>query len=107
MPFPLDIKFVRRAEAALGIAFPSGFIRRMLADNGGEQFVQLVGDTFQLFPFFDDSDKKRLKRTCNDIVRETGKARECAGFPPNAVAIGADGGGNYLCSCLTPRILSD
>lgn len=96
MPFPVDIKFVRRAEAALGIAFPASFIKKMLKENGGELFVPDVDDYFQLFSFFDDSDKKRLARTCSDIVKETAKAREWRGFPAGAVAIGTDAGGNLL-----------
>ena len=40
--------------------------------------------------------KKRLKRTCNDVVRETKSANDWPDFPPNAVAIGANGGGDQL-----------
>jgi hypothetical protein len=47
-------------------------------------------------PSFDDSDRKRLKRTCNDIVRETTSARKGGWFPPEAIAIGHNGGGDKL-----------
>lgn len=66
----------------------------MMADNGGE--VETPPDSWQLYPFFDSSDKKRLKRTCNDITRETITARESFGFPSDAIAIGGNGSGDHL-----------
>lgn len=66
----------------------------MMADNGGA--VETSSDVWELYPFFDTSDKKRLKRTCNDILRETASSKEWNGFPANAVAIGANGCGDRL-----------
>jgi hypothetical protein len=67
----------------------------MVRVNGGG--VQMsMDDGWQLYPFQDSSDRKRLARTCNDIVRETLSARNRPGFPPNAVAIGDNGGGDVL-----------
>lgn len=43
----------------------------MKRDNGGE--VDTDDDTWVLYPFFDNSDRTRLKRTCNDIARETNR----------------------------------
>ena len=63
-----------------------------MKDNGGE--IETSPDVWQLYPFCDTSDKKRLKRTCSDIVRET--ARAWPGFPDGAVAIGSNGGGDQL-----------
>jgi hypothetical protein len=62
--------------------------------NGGE--LQIGDDCFQLIPFLDTSDRKRLARSCNDIVRESARMREWEGFPPNAFVIGTNGGGDYL-----------
>lgn len=63
--------------------------------NGGT--VHTSSDAFQLFPFFDATDRKRIQRTCGSIDRETLAARKtCCGFPPEAVAIGANGGGDLL-----------
>ena len=45
---------------------------------------------------FDTSDRKRLKRTSNDIVRETNSAKAWTGFPNDAVAIGCNDCGDYL-----------
>jgi len=66
----------------------------MAKANGGD--VQTPPDAWVLYPIFDTSDKKRLKRTCNDVVRETQSAKEWPDFPPDAVAIGANGGGDQL-----------
>ena len=94
MPFPVDVAYVKSAEAKLDVAFPLGFVARMVLENGGE--IQIEGDLWWLHPFLDTSDKTRLKRTCNDIVRETESARKWRGFPPNAVAIAANGTGDQL-----------
>ncbi len=54
-------------------------------------------DKFELFPFLDASDRKRIQRTCGSIDRETNTARkDWCGLPPDAVAIGANGGGDLL-----------
>ncbi len=106
MPFPVDIKYVTEAERKLGIKFPASFVVRMVKNNGGEFATPL--DSWNLYPFLDTSDRKRLKRTCNDIVTETRKDRERPGFPPEAVAIGANGGGDELVlmpSADAPKIL--
>ena len=94
MPFPVDSVFVDRAAQKLGIRFPLGYIVRMQRANGGD--VEAVNDMWQLFPIFDDSDKTRIKRTCNDVVRETRLARTWPRFPPDAVAIASNGTGDKL-----------
>lgn len=94
MPFPVDIKFVNEAERKLGVKYPAAFVLCMVKNNGGE--VSTPSDTWQLYPFLDTSDRKRLKRTCNDIVHETKEAREWSGFPKDAIAIGTNGGGDQL-----------
>jgi hypothetical protein len=95
MPFPLDVRFVREAEAALGLALPPGYVARMCRDNGGE--VAVGQDAFRLHPIRDPSDRKRLARTSNDILRETAAARQrWPGFPPDALAVGSNGAGDML-----------
>jgi hypothetical protein len=95
MPFPVDIKWVNQTESKLGVKFPPGFVVVMVAKNGGS--VETSIDSFELFPFFDGSDKKRIQRTCNSIERETLLARKSSpGFPADAVAIGSNGGGDLL-----------
>ena len=94
MPFPLDEKYIKETESELNIKFPPEFKNRMIKLNGGE----LVTDEFEfeLYPFFDKSDKKRISRTFNHIGLETKNAREWNGFPENGIAIGSDGFGNLI-----------
>lgn len=94
MPFPVDIKYVKEAERKLGVRFPAAFVVRMVKNNGGE--LSTPTGCWHLHPFLDTSVRKRLRRTCNDIVLETKKAREWPDFPPDVVAIGANGTGDQL-----------
>jgi len=94
VPFPVDIKSIHDAELKLGVRFPASFVSKMVKLNGGS--VRIASDIFELHPFLDASDRKRLARTCNDIVRETTSARGWRGFPETAVNIGANGGGDLL-----------
>ena len=94
MPFPVDEKYILQSEQKLGVTFPASFREKMMKENGGS--VATPPDAWDLYPFMDTSDKKRLKRTCNDIVRETAVAKEWTGFPQCAVAIGANGCGDQL-----------
>lgn len=64
----------------------------MSADNGGE--VTLGDEAWFLYPVFDDTDKKRLKRTYQDVVHETTETRGWPGFPEGGVAIAGNGGGD-------------
>ena len=94
MPFPVEGKFIRATEEKLGVKFPLSFLARMQSANGDE--ICACEETWQLHPFFDDSDKKRLIRTCNDIVRETMSERLLNWFPKDGVAIGDNGTGDKL-----------
>jgi hypothetical protein len=94
MPFPVAEEFIVETERKLGVTFPEAFRSRMSRNNGGE--FSTADDDWELYPFFDTSDRKRLSRTSNHIVRETTAAREWRGFPPEAVAIGANGFGDQL-----------
>src|SRR5438270_839722 len=94
MPFPLNHKYVQQAQEKLGRALPLGYIAHMCRSNGGE--VPVKTDVFILFPILDSTDRKRLARTCNDIVRETTVARDWPYFPPDALAIGGNGTGDKL-----------
>lgn len=94
MPFPVEARFIEDTERELGVQFPEGFKTKMMQMNGGE--VKVSGDVWQLFPFWDKSDKKRLSRTCNHIGLETMNARNAWGFPPDAIAIAANGSGDHL-----------
>lgn len=95
MPFPVDAKWISQTEEKLGVRFPASFVTAMSKMNGGSVTTRI--DHFELFPFLDASDRKRIQRTCSSIDRETNNARkECYGFPTDAVVIGANGGGDLL-----------
>jgi hypothetical protein len=94
MPFPVDEKYIYETEQELNTKFPTKFKQRMMNNNGGE--FKSGELEFELYPFFDKSDNKRISRTCNHIGLETKNAHEWKGFPETAVAIGSDGFGNQL-----------
>ena len=94
MPFPLDEKWIRAAEEALGKSLPDDYKGRLIRDNGGE--LEAEGDIWFLHPILDQSDRKRVKRTCNHILLETKNANEWPGFPPEAVAIATNGSGDIM-----------
>jgi len=52
--------------------------------NGGNT----TDDRWILHPIADASDRTRLKRTANHVIRETEAARQHPGFPKNAIVIG-------------------
>ena len=85
---------LRRAEEGIGLALPVTLRSRLIRENGGE--IQAADDIWQLFPVQDTSDRKRLSRTANHVLRETSEARKWPTFPPDAVAIAGNGTGDYL-----------
>lgn len=94
MPFPVNAEYIELTEEKLGAKFPHSFRVKMEKENGGE--VQTPPDAWELYPFFDTSDRKRTKRTSNDIIRETESAKNWIGFPEQAIAIGSNGCGDQL-----------
>ena len=94
MAFPIDEKHIIDTEKELGLTFPTSFKQKMIKSNGGE--ITFKNIVWQLFPFFDKSDKKRISRTCNHIISETLEAKQWVGFPEKAIAIASDGYGNKL-----------
>ncbi len=94
MPFPIDEKYIIETESELNVKFPLEFKNRMKKSNGGKLVTNEF--EFELYPFFDKSDRKRISRTCNHIALETKNAREWNGFPEYGIAIGSDGFGNLI-----------
>ena len=94
MPFTLDERFIVAAEQKLGAALPYSYRQAMMASNGGQVLVH--DDVWDLHPILDTSDRKRVKRSCNDILYETAFMRDWPGWPENALAIGENGGGDRL-----------
>lgn len=85
MPWPVEQKYIDEAQLALGTRFPRNLVARLRKLNGGE--VRHEGQTWWFHPVWDKSDKRRLSRTSNDIVRETAYARTLPEFPPGGVVI--------------------
>ncbi len=94
MAFTTTEEHVRRAEQELGLTLPPAYRARLLRDNGGD--VEAADDTWQLFPVQDTTDRKRVSRTANHLLREMTEARTWPQFPKSAVAIAANGNGDYL-----------
>lgn len=94
MTFPIELKYIIETEKELGIEFPINFKTKMIQENGGEFATE--EDEWQLFPFFDKSDNKRISRTCNHIVLETKNAKEWTNFPVDGIAIASNGCGDNL-----------
>jgi hypothetical protein len=92
--FPVNIKYIIETEQELGIVFPDSFKFKMTKENGGELMAE--DEAWQLFPFFDKSDNKRISRICNHIVLETKQARSWANFPTNGITIASNGSGDNL-----------
>ena len=94
MPFPLDPKWISAMETEMGVKFPPLYKGKLLKENGGE--VDADGDLWWLYPVFDQSDKKRISRTCNSIAKETAGDRGRPDFPVGGVSIGNNGSGDVL-----------
>lgn len=94
MPFPVDIKYIIETEQVIGLAFPDSFKAKMTQENGGELMTK--DDDWQVIPFFDKSDKKRISITCNHILLETKQARSWDNFPSNGITIASNGSGDFL-----------
>ncbi len=86
MSFPLDLDRIHDIEKTLGRRLPASYVAHMQQANGGNT----PGDAWILHPIADTSDRTRLKRTANHILRETEKARQYPGLPKDALVIGED-----------------
>ena len=94
MSFPVDSKWIAETERKLNVRFPAAFVVAMSRMNGGS--VSTDVDDFELYSFLDQSDRKRIRRTCSSICRETASNRNWDHFPQHLVVIGHNGGGDLL-----------
>lgn len=94
MPFDLDESFISAAEQLLGATLPEAYRGTMLKKNGGE--LEIEDDVWQQYPIADTSDRKRISRTINHIIKETQHLKSWPGFPEEAVAIAGNGSGDQL-----------
>lgn len=94
MAFDLAEAWIAETEARLGARLPASYRAAMMRRNGGS--IEAEDEEWTLYPIRDGSDRKRLARTCNDILGETASCRAWDGFPATALAIGGNGGGDQL-----------
>ena len=97
MPLPTEESRIASTEAEIGRRLPDDLRARLLEDNGGE--IEAGGIVWHLHPVFDDSDKRRLRRTATaHVVHETREAREAFEdlLPADAVVVANNGGGDLL-----------
>ena len=94
MPFELEERFVIAVEQELEASLPYSYRRAMMMSNGGR--VLAYDDVWDLYPILDTSDRKRLKRSCNDILHETEFMRDWPGWPEHALAIASNGTADRL-----------
>ena len=92
----LDPKYIGEAEEALGTRFPAAYRSLFAHQNGGTHYDEPNDEWWRLLPIRDSSDRKRLARTCNDVVYETNVWRKWDGAPQDGVCIALDGSGDAL-----------
>ena len=103
MPLQVNSRYIDAAESKLRLAFPPAYRNRITMRNGGE--IEFAAEPWFLHPISDDSDFDRLRRSWDDVVRQTEVARRWCGFPQDAVSIADNGGGDRL--ILVPGAGSD
>jgi SMI1 / KNR4 family (SUKH-1) len=74
MPFALTEDELRKTESELGAVLPASYRESMKQSNGGA--VEVGGDTWELFPIRDQSNRKLLSRTANHVLCETQSAQK-------------------------------
>jgi hypothetical protein len=91
---------IEEAEGELGRQLPVALRDRLMRDNGGEIEVDgYPGDNpiWYLLPVWDPSDRRRIARTANHIVRETREAHDTIGdLPAGSIVIADNGTGDLL-----------
>ncbi|PSV99570.1 SMI1/KNR4 family protein [Photobacterium lipolyticum] len=94
MPFNLSEEQLVLTEKELGTKLPHEYREAMKLDNGGE--ASTAEDDWEFYPIKDSSDRKRLSRTCNNIINETESCKGFGNFPEEALAIAGNGLGDQM-----------
>jgi hypothetical protein len=95
MGYPVGESLIREAEARLGRSLSVGLRERLIKNNGGS--VRTADDDWGLFPVWDPTDRRTMRKTASHIVAETHQARTgWTGFPSDAVAVASNGAGDLL-----------
>lgn len=82
---------IAAAESQLGQRLPTRLRERLSLQNGGS--VHVRGEEWTLYPVFDPAN---ARGTTGNLVEATRLARSFRDFPPDAIAIGENGEGDYL-----------
>ncbi|HTE24771.1 SMI1/KNR4 family protein [Flavitalea sp.] len=94
MAFSVELIYIEEAEKSLGLTFPPLFKAKLAKENGGE--IDADDGYWKFYPVMDKLNRERIRRTSNDILHETKRAKEWNGFPINAIAIGDNDEGDLL-----------
>jgi len=94
MPFDLAISFIEAAEREIGGKLPASYVAAMQVSNGGE--LDVLDDDWQQYPIADTSDRKRLSRTADHVIKETKALFQWPRFPKHGLAIAGNGSGDQL-----------
>lgn len=94
MAFNLTEEQLLNTEVELGAKLPHDYRESMKISNGGEATTEEAD--WELYPIKDNSDRKRLARTCNHIITETKLCFGFGNFPHHALAIASNGLGDQM-----------
>lgn len=94
MASPIDVKWIEKMELELNFFLPVEYKEAMAKENGG--MVESNDEDWELFKITDQTNKKTIAKTWNNVKKETMTARQWKGFPSNAIAIGESSCGDKL-----------
>lgn len=95
MALPISQEMIARTEQVMGVIFPSVYKMHMSRQNGG--YATLDGDQWRIHPIRDTTDRRSIRRSSEDVQRETKTAIEDGlGFPPDGIAIACNDAGDIL-----------
>ncbi len=95
MAFPVEKKWIERAELELGARFPE-LHRQSLMESNGDTVVQYGGEEWEFLPVRDDSNRRRTARSWSGVVHVTVELRKSRVWPAEYVVFATAGDGNYL-----------
>ena len=94
MPFDLAASYIAAAEREIGATLPASYVTAMQTSNGSE--LDVLDDDWQQYPIADTSDRKRLSRTTNHVIKETEVLFQSPRFPKDGLVIAGNGSGDQM-----------
>jgi hypothetical protein len=97
MGLPVSEDRIAETEAKLGRRLPEGFRALSMASNGGST-IRIGGDDFDVLAVWDPTDRKRMSRSANHVMRETESLYRDLGefLPSGGVVLATNAGGDPL-----------